>query len=340
MRVLPYSNWQWATTCHSESLLALRRGLQSALFRLGRLPVWLQTDNSTAATHDVPSGRRTFNTDYVSLVEHFGLKPRTIGVGKSNQNGDVEALNGALKRRLEQHLKLRDSRDFGSLGLLEEWIGGVMEQANRLRFKRVAEEMPTMRPLVVSRLPEYVVAEAPVTAWSTVRVRRNAYSVPSRLIGERVRIRIYEDHLEVWYAGQLQVFVERLLGDNGHRINYRHVIWSLVRKPAAFERYRYRQDLFPSLVFRRAYDALVAGCSTLRKADIEYLRVLHLAASTVEEEVETALSALLADDTLPRADTVRATVAPAQPEVPDLEPPVVDLTGYDGLLAGSPEGGR
>jgi len=106
--VLPFSNWAWATVCLSESMAALRRGVQRALFQLGRVPQHHQTDNSTAATHHVPdgkrealeSGKRAFNADYLALMRHFGMEPRTTAVGAKEQNGDVEAQNGALKRRL------------------------------------------------------------------------------------------------------------------------------------------------------------------------------------------------------------------------------------------------
>jgi hypothetical protein len=96
--VLPYSNWGWATVCQSESMAALRNGVQNAVFRLGRIPEWHQTDNSTAATHDIPSGKRGFNKAYADFMDHLGMKPRTIGIGESEQNGDVEALNGAVQR--------------------------------------------------------------------------------------------------------------------------------------------------------------------------------------------------------------------------------------------------
>ena len=188
-----------------------------------------------------------------------------------------------------------------------------------------------MRLLKVERLREYKEVDVAVTSWSTIRVKHNAYSVPSRLIGEWVRVRVYEDRLEVYYGSQHQLSVERLLGRNGHRINYRHVIRSLVRKPGAFERYRYREELFPTLVFRRAYDTLVEAL-TGWEADVEYLRVLHLAARTLESEVETALELLLTDKTLPIADHVRALVEPAAPQVPDLVVPTVDLSTYDGLF--------
>lgn len=329
--VLPYSNWEWATVCHSESMAAIKRGVQAAVFRLGKVPRYHQTDNSTSATHDLRNGKRGFNAEYLSLMKHLGMEPRTIEVGKKEQNGDVEALNGALKRRLLQHLLMRGSRDFESAGAYESWVQGVLEKANRLRGAKVEEELATMRPLSVQRLVEYSELEVVVTAWSTIRVQNNTYSVPSRLVGQRVRVRMYDDRLEVLHGGKPQLVVDKLVGRNGHRINYRHIIWSLVQKPGAFAQYRYREDLFPSLVFRRAYDELQrvhAG----RAADVEYLRILHLAASTLEAQVEQVLARLLAEGGLRGAEQVKALVAPARPEVPELAQPEVDLSSYDALL--------
>ncbi len=336
--VLPYSNWQWATVCLSESLLAIRRGVQEAVFRLGRVTEFHQTDNSTAATHELGQDEprrgkhRGFNQDYKTFIEHLGMTPRTIEVGEKEQNGDVEALNGALKRRLKQHLLLRRSRDFESVAAYEAWLCEVLTQGNRLREKRLREDLAAMRELVVSRLPEYVEEEVRVSTWSTIRVKQNSYSVPARLIGEVVRVRVYEDRLEVFHGGKPQLTLERLRGQDGHRVDYRHIIWSLVRKPGAFARYRYREDLFPTLAFRRAYDALCAAHAGLR-ADVEDLKLLHLAASTMESEVEAALALLLDAGQCPDSVQVKALVQPREAASPaDLPVPHVDLGAYDALL--------
>lgn len=346
--VLPYSNWQCATVCRSESLISLRRGVQAAVFQLGHVPEFHQTDNSTAATHTVrheggrfvcweeegkiPSKRR-FNERYLELMRHFGMKPRTTGIGAKEQNGDVESLNGALKRRLNQHLLLRESRGFESLPAYESWIGGVLQLANRTRTKRLDEELRVMRSLKAERLPEFSVEELRVTLYSTVRVMHNTYSVPSRLRGEEVVVRVHEDQLEVFHAGVLQLRAERVLGNNHSRIDYRHVIDSLVQKPGAFPRYRYREAFFPTLTFRRAHDALHEALSVWQ-ADLEYLRVLQLAARTLEAEVDAALVALLEQRELPRFSKVEALVAPQCSPVPEQTLPEVDLTTYDSLLAG------
>ena len=338
--VLPYSNWQWATVCLSESILALRKGVQRALFQLGRVPRYHQTDGSTAATHKIPEGQaehvegnqRPFNTEYVALMRHLGMTPRLIELGEKEQNGDVEASNGAIKRRLEQALLVRGSRDFESVDAWQAFIDETLRKANANRGRRVAEDLAAMRELDAAKLPEYVEEDVRVSEWSTVRVKHCAYSVPSRLIGEWVRVRIFEDRLEVRFADELQLACERLRGRGLHRIDYRHVIWSLVRKPGGFARYVYREEMFPSLVFRTAYDAIQAARPGT-KGDLEYLRILHLAASTMEADVAAALAQLQTAGTPIAVDAVKALTAPAAAvAVPALAAMPVDLTEYDALL--------
>jgi hypothetical protein len=341
--VLPYSNWRWASVCLSESLASLRHGVQRALFQLGRVPEWHQTDNSTAATHRIPDGKsvvgdggdkRPFNEDYLAIMRHFGMKPRTTEVAAKEQNGDVEAANGVLKRALDQALLVRGSRDFESRGAWQSFVDNAMRKANGRRPRRVAEDVAAMRELNVARLPEYVEEDFCVSEWSTVRVKHCAYSVPSRLIGEWVRVRIFEDRIVVRYAGKDQLDCDRLRGHNLRRIDYRHIIWSLVRKPGGFARYVYREEMFPSVVFRRAYDAIQTPHHGV-KGDLEYLRILHLAASTIEGDVEAALTLLLADGKEAiTADAVKTLVsATTTIDVPDLAPHSVDLGAYDALLA-------
>jgi len=338
--VLPYSNWEWATVCRSESFLALRRGTQAALFQLCHVTEYMQTDSLSAATHELGEGKRGFNKKYEAFVTHFGLKPRHIAVGKCNQNGDVEALNGALKRCLKQHLLLRGSHDFESVETYEQWVQEVMNRNNDLRRAKVSEELSHMRPLSATRLREYKDETVFVSRESTIRIMQNSYSVPSRLIGEKVKVRIFEDRLEVHYGGTKQLCVERLLGHNNCRIDYRHIIWSLVQKPGAFPRYRYHQELFPGLIFRKTYDLLCTHWGEGYKADLEYLRILHRAASVSEEEVICALEMLIAENEIPLADRVKELVQPKEAEIPDMSPYTPSLHEYDALLDTAQEGGR
>ena len=340
--VLPYSNWQWATVCLSESMAALRKGVQRALFQLGRLPHYHQTDNSTAATHRIPDekredggdGKRPFNADYLALMRHFGMTPRTIKVGAKEQNGDVEASNGAIKRRLEQALLVRGHRDFVSSDEWQAFVDQVLRKANSKRGQRVVEDLAAMRELNVGKLAEFTVEDVRVSEWSTIRIKHCAYSVPSRLMGEWVRVRVFEDKLEVVYADKVQLACERLRGRNLHRIDYRHMIWSMVRKPGAFARYVYREEMFPSVGFRRAYDQIQARSAGIA-GDVEYLRILHLAASTMEADVAAALALLEAEGTPITIAAVKAlvVVAPTPIDVPVLASQPIDLGAYDALIA-------
>lgn len=342
---LPFSNWRWLTVSLTESMSAIRRGLQAALFKLMRIPAYLQTDNSTAATHRIGRDERTvaaaagetvrhrpFNEDYLALMRHFGMKPRTIEVGESNQNGDVEASNGATKRLLEQALLVRGNRDFETVEAWERFAQDQLEKGNRQRGTRFQVELAAMKQLDVARLAEFTEVDVRVSEWSTVRIKACPYSVPSRLIGQKLVALVYQDRIEVQYAGVTQLITPRLR-EGQRRIDYRHIIWSLVQKPGAFERYRYREDLFPSLVFRRAYDAIVERRGSGTGSDLEYLRILHLAATHTESGVADILTATLAANAAVVADDVRDQIAhEPRAAVPVLEVPAVDLTTYDALL--------
>ena len=335
---LSYSNWEWASVCFSESIQALKTGIQGALFRLGHVPKELWTDNSTSATHN-PSkaddtGKRPFNQRYLDLMEHFGMKPHTINIRKSNENGVVESLNGHIKRRVNQHLLLRGSRDFASREEYERFLCEVLIKANNLRSDRLTEELKHMPELKASRLSEWAEEHAVVRKWSTVNLARNVYSVPSRLIGKRVTGRIYEDRIEIYYNGELQLGAPRLRGRGKSSINYRHVIHSLVRKPGAFRDYRYREEMFPTLNFRKTYDGLLLKCSD-RIADMEYLRILKLAAGGMQSAVDQVLADLFANGALPRWAVVEEFMPIGRNDSPpEVNIENVDLTEYDKLLEG------
>ena len=337
--VLPYSNWEWGRVAQSESLLAIRTGLQSALTRLGYVPKIHQTDNTTAATHKLGSGtqgkslqERGFNDEYLQLMAHYGIEPRTIHLASPNENGDIESINGALKRAVKQHLLLRGSRDFGSLEAYEGFLWQIMEKRNALRSGRLAEEVAVMRRLDVKPWPEMRELRSRVSRAGIVRVYANGYSVPSGLRGKQVTVRVYEWHIEVWYANQCVETMPRLIGAKQYHINYRHVIDSLLRKPGGFRNYRYREELFPSLVFRQAWESLNQHFSA-RRADLAYLRILKLAAGGLETDVAAVLEALLSKETVWDDQTVADQVQPWLPALPGLTQQAVNLSEYDQLLS-------
>ena len=289
--VLPHSNWEWATPCLSESLLSCRQGLQEALHRLGKVPRELRVDNSSAATHRVGGGGtgREFNQQFASLCEHYGLVPRTIGIDCPNENGDVESSNGHLKRRMRQHLLLRGSRDFASEEAYQGFLHQVLERGNQRRQENLAVELAAMKPLPPSRLSEYDEVTCRVSSASTIRVKKVGYSVPARLIGQELKVEVYERELKLYSGRELLLVLPRHCGDRGVVLNYRHVIDHLLRKPGAFERYRYREQLYPSSSFREAYDHLV-GKHGQRGGAVEYLRLLKLASEVGEGDIEVMLA--------------------------------------------------
>jgi hypothetical protein len=330
--VLCASGWRFAQIAFGETFEALVDGLQSALWTLGGVPELVRSDNLSAATHELrQSGGRALTERFAAVLAHYGLRSTRIHPGASHENGVVEQAHERLKSVLAQALVVRGSREFPTLAAYQAFVDEGVARLNERRAERIAEERPHLRPLPPARLPSYTVTRAAVRRWSTVRVANRTYSVPSRLIGHEVEVRLHADVVEVLYAGRRIETMPRLRGEQDHRIDYRHVIWSLVRKPGAFARYRYREELFPSETFRRTYDALRA----LRgeRADVEYVRVLHLAASTLEGPVERALAALLEAGAPFDYAVVRDRVAPIRPAIPALPVPrEPDLAAYDALL--------
>lgn len=336
--VLPYSNWEWGRIAQSESLLAIRLGLQSTLLKLGYVPEYHQTDNSTAATYQLSPAQaaeqeteRGYHHGYLELLNHYGFKPRTISVGCPTQNGDVETSNGGIKRALEQHLLLRGSRDFTCLAEYEQFVEQVMSRRNQLRQARLKEEMAVMKPLTIAPLDLYKEVRVKVSRGSLIRVHNNAYSVPTSLIGQQVTVRLYEWHLEVWLGQQVVERIPRLVGRNRQQINYRHLIDSLLRKPGGFRDYRYREAFFPSLVFRQAWERLNQWHAP-RKADLIYLRIVRLAAYQLESDVAAALTSLLAGSERWDDSQVKRLAQPSLAPVPALTPLPVNLAQYDALL--------
>jgi hypothetical protein len=213
------------------------------------------------------------------------------------------------------------------------FVDEIRDRINRGKpTELLAQERAHLRPLPTARLPEYSSYTAVVRPWSTVHFTKRVYSVPSRLIGCEVEVRQHPDVVEIWYRRKLTDTMPRLRGEQHHRIDYRHVIWSLVRKPGAFARYRYREELFPAMVFRRAYDALRDARG--ERADVEYVRILHLAASTAQARVEEILEQLLAQGSRIDFAAVRALAAPERPAIPQVHIPPPDLDVYDRLLVG------
>lgn len=328
--VLPYSRWETGMVCFSESYETLIGGFQRAVAELGRVPHKHRTDNLSAATHDLKDGRRAFNERYLGAMAHYGVEADRNTPGRAHENGSVEQAHYRFKSAVEQALLVRGTRDFADRANYEAFLREIFAARNKRRTA-LGDDLRGMKDLPPMRIEDFRRERVTVTRFSTVRAVENTYSVSSRLIGEEVDLRLYAETIEVWHGQRLVATMERQRGRGNVAIDYRHVIWSLVRKPGAFARYRYREALFPTLTFRRAYDALVERLGS--GADIEYVRVLHLAASTSETAVEASLAQLLSHSELRDYAQVRAAAAPEPVEVPScaIEPP--DLSAYDAITA-------
>lgn len=332
--VLTYSNVEAVRICLSESFESLSEGLESCLWQLGGVPREHRTDHLSAAIRPLDvEGKAQATARYMALMAHYGLEPTTNNVGEAHENGDVEQAHHRFKVAVDQTLRVRGSRDFPDRDAYSRFLHDLVRQRNLTRAARWQEERLVMRPLPAQPLALCRELRVTVTRFSTMPVLGNTYSVPSRLIGATLTVRVRAETIEVYHGTAHLLTVPRLLGKGQHSIDYHHVIWSLVRKPGAFAAYRFRDELFPCLNFRRAYDGLRRALP--QQADRHYVRLLHLAASTSESEVETALSLLLDQGTTPTYDAVRDLVrVPSATAIPTLTTPVVDLSVYDRLVTG------
>jgi hypothetical protein len=332
--VLTYSNWETGTICFSESFESLSEGLQNALWTLGGVPVMHRTDRLTTAVQkaDHPD---EFTRRYQDLLDHYGLTGCKTNSNSPHENGDVEQSHYRFKRAVKQALLLRGSYDFVSRDNYNRFLQGLFNQLNAGRKQRFAQEQQVLHRLPENRIESCKKIMTTVGPSSTIRANHNVYSVDSRLIGERIEARLYVERLEVWYGQKKVDTLPRLRGEDRHAINYRHIIDSLVRKPGAFDNFRYRDDLFPTTRFRIAYDSLKKRHG-LPVAARQYLNILHMAARVSESGVDEALRILIENDMQIGDEQVKALVVNSKQHklaaVTEVHIPDVDLSAYDELL--------
>lgn len=333
--VLSSSKFTTTSIAYSETFEALSSCLQAAFGAIGGVPAKTRSDNLSAATHQLKKARgRALTPRYEALLEHYGTASSLIQPGKPNENGIVEQRHRWSKKALAQALVFRGSSDFTSEGEYAVFVQDVINRSHSAKVQAAfKEEQAYLRSLPTKKLASYAESRVKVTRWSTIRVVNRTYSVPSRLIGHQVRVRIHADHLDVYYSDGFIETLPRIRQEDGHRVDYRHIIHSLVRKPGAFAKYRFREDLFPSLSFRRGYDAMVKYFGD--RSDVEYVRILHLSATTLECDVDKALEQLLAKNESFGFSEVQSIVAPKTVTVPVIRIGVPCLADYDDLLTGA-----
>ncbi len=338
--VLTFSNWEGVSLCYSESFESLSEGLQNTLWELGGVPLNHRTDRMSLAVNN-GSDEREFTARYEALLRHYNMTGQKIQTGRPNENGDVEQSHHRLKRAVEQSLLLRNSRNFGSIAEYKEFLRVLLRQLNAGRRERLRTEMHYLRPLPAGRLESLKRERVKVDTGSLIYVDRNAYSVHSRLIGEKIEARIGAESIEVWYAGAKVEELARLRGRGKHRVDYRHIIDWLVRKPGAFENYRYREELFPTSRFRMAWDALREASPA--RANKRYLEILELAAKEGEARVDDVLRCVLEQGEMGEGKLNATAIAgmlnegATLPAATSIDVAEVSLASFDELLGGVSE---
>jgi len=330
--VLTYSNWEAGTICLSESFESLSQGLQNALWELGGVPGKHRTDCLTTAVNKADHPEE-FTRRYQDLVDHYRITPCKTNPSSPHENGDVEQRNYRFKKAVDQTLLLRGSRDFEDRSAYEEFLRKLFKRLNAGRKKRFMQEQAVLHRLPKRRIDSCKREKKKVGPSSTIRVNHNVYSVDSRLIGENIQVRLHMDRLEIWHGQKKIDTLPRQRGEGKHKINYRHIIDSLIRKPGAFENYRYHDALFPTSRFRIAYDSLKKRY-TQRSAVKKYLNILYLAAKESESLVDNALRVLI-DKDMDICDEQVEILMQSEESVSiatDIDIPEVNLTDYDQLL--------
>jgi hypothetical protein len=334
---LAFSGWEHAhVVLGGESFVALAEGLQNALWALGRAPLEHRSDSLSAAFCNLDANTRQDQTRrYEALCTHYRMQPTRNNRGLAHENGSIESPHGHLKRTIEDALLLRGSRDFDTLEAYRHFVDEVVGRRNARNRKRLDLERSALQALPAYRTTDYEQTIVTVTTTSGFTLKKVFYSVPSRLIGHRLRVRLYDDRLECFLGATPLMTLRRgrphCSGKHGHVIDYRHVIHALRRKPMALLNLVYREQLFPRRAYRRAFEALLAGdrekqaCRTI----VGLLALAHDRAC--EAELAEAIDAELDAGRLPDLETLSRRFAPHPTALPDITIEVAPLHLYDEL---------
>ena len=322
-----------------ESFVALAEGLQNALWALGGVPQQHRSDSLSAAFHNLDrEAQEDLTRRYEELCAHYGMTPSRNNRGVAHENGSIESAHGHLKNVLRDALLLRGSRDFADLAAYRRFIDEVVGRRNARNRKRIEIERAVLEPLPARRTSDYEEARVLVTSSGGFILRRIFYSVPSRLIGHRLNIHLYDDRLEC-FLGATQLLTLRRgrppqgSGKHGHVVDYHHVIHALRKKPMALLNLVYRDQLFPRRAYARAFELLLAresdkqACRTM----VGLLALAHDRAC--EAELAHAIDADLDAGCPPDLDRLRDRFKPDQAVIPIVAVELVPLSAYDELVA-------
>ena len=319
-----------------ESYVALAEGLQNALWALGGAPREHRSDSLSAAFRNLNrAAREDLTMRYDALCVHYGMEPSRNNRGVAHENGSIESPHGHLKSAIRDALLLRGSRNFADLGAYRRFVDEIMSRKNARNAKRIAAERATLQPLPTSRTCDYEETFAFVTTSGGFTLRKVFYTVPSRLVGHRLRVKLYDDRLDLLIGATHMMTLERGRagpnGKHGHVVDYRHVIHALRRKPMALLNLVYRDQLFPREAYRLTFERLRERLSdrVACKTIVELLSLAHDRAC--EAELAGILSAHLDAGELPDLAALRARFAPDPARLPEVLVELVPLSVYETL---------
>jgi transposase InsO family protein len=331
-----HSGWRHArVVLGGESFQALTSGLQDALWMAGGVPQEHRTDSLSAAFNNLAE-KEELTQRYRELCEHYGMRASRNNPGESHENGAIEARQGSLKRSLEQALLLRGTREFLDLAAYEQFVAETVRRLNARCARAWEGERACLMSLPARRTVDFEEIDARVSKFGVFSAKSAVYSVPSRLAGHRLKVRLYSAHLEAWLGGVKVFECERLYAnsENRHpkRVDWRHMLPSLKRKPGAFARWVLRDAMFPRSEYARTWERLSEELPE-RAACRLMVELLDLADQVnVVAELAAVLAELLDRGELPDIDELRGRFAPRQPQMPDVQVVLPAAAVYDQLL--------
>jgi hypothetical protein len=204
-----------------ESFVALAEGLQNALWTLGGAPERHRSDSLSAAFRNLDrDAEADLTRRYEALCAHYGMTPTRNNPGVAHENGAIEGPHRHLKAALGDALLLRGSRDFDDLAAWRRFVDEIVARRNARIARRIDQERAALRKLPPRRTADYEETIVAVTSSSGFTLRKVFYTVPSRLIGHRLRVRLYDDRLECFLGGTHLITLARGRtrpnGNHGH----------------------------------------------------------------------------------------------------------------------------
>jgi hypothetical protein len=319
-----------------ESYVALAEGLQNSLWALGGAPREHRSDSLSAAFRNLSRDARIdLTARYEALCAHYGMEPTRNSRGEAHENGAIEGPHGHLKNAIRDALLLRGTGQFETLGEYRGFIDEIVSRKNARNGKHIEAERAHLRPLPPARTSDYEEVPVYVTSSGGFTLRKVFYTVPSRLIGHRLRVRLYDDRLDLLIGGTHLLTLQRGRsgpdGKHGHVVDYRHVIHALRKKPMALLNLVYREQLFPREAYRRTFHFLLErhGERLACKATVELLSLAH--ERGCEAQLAEVLSEHLDVGEAPDPRALGERFAPDPARLPEVVVRLAPLSDYEVL---------